>query len=61
MWADKNEMFVYEIDEKYVEQNKPANCNAENMKGIRQNLIFLLFNETKKRLSDIHREKIVFS
>ena len=48
IWAEKK--FVDGIDEKYVDQNKPANGNVRNKEGIRQNLIFPFFNETQKKL-----------
>ena len=38
--------FVDRIDEKYVDQNKPANGNVIIKEGIRQNVIFPFFNET---------------
>ena len=48
--------FVYGIDEKYVDQNKPVNGNVLDREGILQNLIFPLFSETKK-LSEVHGQK----
>ena len=52
MWAEKN--FVDGIDERYVDQNKPANGNEhntidiymDNTEGIQHSLIFPLLNKT---------------
>ena len=36
------------MDDKYVDQNKPGNCNVQNMEGIRQHLMFPFLAEVKK-------------
>ena len=36
----RKKQFVDGIDEKYVDQNKPANVNVKNKEGIRQNRYF---------------------
>ena len=38
IWAEKK--LVDGFDEKYFDQNKPANGNVQNRENIRQNLIF---------------------
>ena len=46
------------IDEKW---NKPGYGNVQNREDIRQNLIFLFFNETEKKFSEVHRKKRFFA
>ena len=47
------------IYEKFVD-HKPPNGDVQNKEGIRQNLIFPVFNEAEKSLSEVHRLKKCF-
>ena len=59
MWAEKK--FVVEINEKYIDQKKPPNCNGHKREGIRQKNIFSSSTKIEKKLSDVYRrKKIVF-
>ena len=51
---DGKKKFVGEIDEKYVDQNKPANFNIQNKEGIRSDLICPFFNDQKRSLSKFY-------